>query len=206
MRSESHCALRHEQICTKCLRIKLNGFRPYRHSWTSLPAPFISVQRLSELPLPCVTMCHHISTGLYHSLSAQRLSERTVLFSCCKESVCVIICTCSLELVLKQEQEEYQREGIEWKKIDYFNNQIICDLVEQPHKGVIAIMDEACLNVGKITDEVFCYHVIVLYIIFCEILIEWCYGKFIFVNQTDLIVTELSWDCDTVFTHTWSDN
>jgi hypothetical protein len=31
-----------------------------------------------ELPVPCVTVCHHISTGLYHSLSAQRLSERTV--------------------------------------------------------------------------------------------------------------------------------
>lgn len=88
-----------------------------------------------------------------------------ILFSCCKESVSVIICTCSLELVLKQEQEEYQREGIEWKKIDYFNNQIICDLVEQPHKGVIAIMDEACINVGKVTDEVFCYHIIFLYIL-----------------------------------------
>lgn len=28
------------------------------------------------------------------------------------------------ELVLKQEQEEYQREGIEWKNIDYFNNKV----------------------------------------------------------------------------------
>ncbi|KAF5295154.1 hypothetical protein FQR65_LT10542 [Abscondita terminalis] len=58
-----------------------------------------------------------------------------------------------LELVLKQEQEEYKREGIEWQDIDYFNNQIICDLVEAPHKGVLAIVDEACLNVGKVTDE-----------------------------------------------------
>lgn len=31
--------------------------------------------------------------------------------------------------------------------------QVICDLVEQPHVGVIAILDEACLNVGKVTDE-----------------------------------------------------
>ena len=100
-----------------------------------------------------------------------------ILFSHCKESVSVIICTCSLELVLKQEQEEYQREGIEWKKIEYFNNQIICDLVEQPHKGVIAITDEACINVGKVTDEVFCYHIIVRYIMFGEILIEQCCGK-----------------------------
>jgi len=28
LRSESRCALRHEQICRKCLRIKLNRFRP----------------------------------------------------------------------------------------------------------------------------------------------------------------------------------
>jgi myosin heavy subunit len=38
--------------------------------------------------------------------------------------------------------------------IEYFNNKIICDLVEQPHKGVLAILDEACLSVGKVTDEV----------------------------------------------------
>lgn len=74
------------------------------------------------------------------SLASNRLSNRCFLFVA--------------ELVLKQEQEEYQREGIAWQNIDYFNNQIICDLVEQAHKGMIAIMDEACLNVGKVTDEV----------------------------------------------------
>lgn len=42
---------------------------------------------------------------------------------------------CISELVLKQEQEEYRREGIEWQNIEFFNNQIICDLVEAPHKG-----------------------------------------------------------------------
>lgn len=56
--------------------------------------------------------------------------------------------------MLKQEQEEYLREGIEWQNVDFFNNQVICELVERPHKGVLAILDEACLNVGKITDEV----------------------------------------------------
>ena len=34
--------------------------------------------RLSDLPLPCFTVCHHSSTGLYRSLSAQLLSGRTV--------------------------------------------------------------------------------------------------------------------------------
>ena len=55
---------------------------------------------------------------------------------------------------MKQEQEEYRKEGIAWENIEYFNNQVICDLVEQSHKGMLAIMDEACLNVGKVTDEV----------------------------------------------------
>ncbi|XP_017474777.1 PREDICTED: myosin-IA isoform X1 [Rhagoletis zephyria] len=74
------------------------------------------------------------------------------------EQYCINYCNEKLqqlfiELVLKQEQEEYQREGIEWTNIDYFNNKIICDLIEQPHRGMIAIMDEACLSVGKINDE-----------------------------------------------------
>ena len=46
------------------------------------------------------------------------------------------------------------KEGIEWVHIEYFNNKVIVDLVEQPHKGILAILDEACLNVGKVTDEV----------------------------------------------------
>ncbi|KOC66671.1 Myosin-IA [Habropoda laboriosa] len=74
------------------------------------------------------------------------------------EQFCINYCNEKLqqlfiELVLKQEQEEYKREGIAWQNIDYFNNQIICDLVEQSHKGIIAIIDEACLTVGKVTDE-----------------------------------------------------
>lgn len=58
------------------------------------------------------------------------------------EQFCINYCNEKLqqlfiELVLKQEQEEYNREGIEWTNIEYFNNQIICDLVEAPHKGKI---------------------------------------------------------------------
>ncbi|KAF4085091.1 hypothetical protein AMELA_G00113390 [Ameiurus melas] len=76
------------------------------------------------------------------------------------EQFCINYCNEKLQqlfiqLVLKQEQEEYQREGIPWKHIDYFNNQIIVDLVEQQHKGIFAVLDEACMNVGKVTDEMF---------------------------------------------------
>ncbi|XP_054847259.1 unconventional myosin-Ig isoform X1 [Eublepharis macularius] len=76
------------------------------------------------------------------------------------EQFCINYCNEKLqqlfiELILRQEQAEYQREGIEWQHIEYFNNQIIVDLVEEPHKGIIAILDEACLTAGKVTDALF---------------------------------------------------
>ncbi len=35
-----------------------------------------------------------------------------------------------IELTLKAEQEEYVSEGIKWTPIDYFNNKIVCELIE----------------------------------------------------------------------------
>ncbi|KAJ8950584.1 hypothetical protein NQ314_007808, partial [Rhamnusium bicolor] len=75
------------------------------------------------------------------------------------EQFCINYCNEKLqqlfiELVLKQEQEEYNREGIAWTNIEYFNNQVICDLVEAPHQGIISIMDDACkMTAEKVTDE-----------------------------------------------------
>ncbi|XP_044760641.1 unconventional myosin ID [Coccinella septempunctata] len=75
------------------------------------------------------------------------------------EQFCINYCNEKLqqlfiELVLKQEQEEYNREGIEWQNIDYFNNQIICDLVEAQHTGILSIMDDACkMTAERVTDE-----------------------------------------------------
>lgn len=80
-------------------------------------------------------------------------------FSSSFEQFCINYCNEKLqqlfiELVLKQEQEEYRREGITWQNIEYFNNAVICTLMDEPHKGIFSIADEACLSVGKITDEV----------------------------------------------------
>ena len=36
-----------------------------------------------------------------------------------------------IELTLREEQEEYVREGIEWTNIEYFDNISICDLIEK---------------------------------------------------------------------------
>lgn len=57
-----------------------------------------------------------------------------------------------VELTLKSEQEEYLREGIEWEPVSYFNNKVICDLIEQKHRGIVALLDEECLRPGEPTD------------------------------------------------------
>ncbi|XP_036593312.1 unconventional myosin-Ig isoform X3 [Trichosurus vulpecula] len=76
------------------------------------------------------------------------------------EQFCINYCNEKLQqlfiqLILKQEQEEYQREGITWQNIDYFNNSAIVELVERPYRGVLAILDEACATVGTVTDRLF---------------------------------------------------
>ncbi|XP_029385603.1 unconventional myosin-Ib isoform X1 [Echeneis naucrates] len=60
-----------------------------------------------------------------------------------------------IELTLHEEQEEYIREGIEWTNIEYFNNAIICDLIENNQNGILAMLDEECLRPGTVTDETF---------------------------------------------------
>ncbi|XP_065053093.1 unconventional myosin-Ia-like [Rhopilema esculentum] len=60
-----------------------------------------------------------------------------------------------IELTLKSEQEEYVREGVEWIHIDYFNNAIICDLIEKQNTGILALLDEECLRPGDVTDKTF---------------------------------------------------
>ena len=87
---------------------------------------------------------------ILHLLSLSIFSFEQFCINYCNEKLQQLF----IELVLKQEQEEYMKEGIEWVHIEYFNNKVIVDLVEQPHKGILAILDEACLNVGKVTDEV----------------------------------------------------
>ena len=58
------------------------------------------------------------------------------------EQFCINYCNEKLQqlfiqLVLKQEQEEYKREGIPWRDIAYFNNKIICELIEGPLLGTL---------------------------------------------------------------------
>ncbi|KAM3927563.1 unconventional myosin-Ie [Leptodactylus fuscus] len=63
-----------------------------------------------------------------------------------------------IELTLKAEQEEYVQEGIRWTPIDYFNNKIVCDLIENKVNppGVMSILDDVCATmhaVGEGADQ-----------------------------------------------------
>ncbi|XP_026725163.1 myosin-IB isoform X1 [Trichoplusia ni] len=73
------------------------------------------------------------------------------------EQFCINFCNEKLQqlfiqLTLKQEQEEYLREGIEWEPVEYFNNIVICDLIEARHTGIISILDDECLRPGDASD------------------------------------------------------
>uniref|UniRef100_A0A674A4F4 Myosin IH n=1 Tax=Salmo trutta TaxID=8032 RepID=A0A674A4F4_SALTR len=76
------------------------------------------------------------------------------------EQFCINYCNEKLQqlfiqLTLKSEQEEYEAEGIGWEPVQFFNNKIICDLVEEKHRGIISVLDEECLRPGEATDFTF---------------------------------------------------
>jgi hypothetical protein len=133
---------------------------------------FFSFEKYNSTALLVVIRLHNFCDPRYnvrlHSDTLQLMEKLNIttknLISFSFEQFCINYCNEKLqqlfiELVLKQEQEEYQRENINWQHIDYFNNKIICDLVEQPHKGMISIIDEASFGVGnKVDDEVLLEH------------------------------------------------
>jgi myosin-1 len=64
------------------------------------------------------------------------------------EQLCINFCNEKLQqvfiqLTLKSEQDEYKSEGIEWTPVKFFNNKIVCDLVEKKNPaGILAYLDE----------------------------------------------------------------
>lgn len=49
-----------------------------------------------------------------------------------------------IELTLKKEQEEYAQEQIQWTPIKYFNNKIVCDLIESKRPpGIFSALNDA---------------------------------------------------------------
>ena len=51
-----------------------------------------------------------------------------------------------VELTLRAEQEEYSSEGIAWTPVKFFNNKIVCELIERKRPaGILAYLDEECI-------------------------------------------------------------
>jgi myosin-1 len=73
-----------------------------------------------------------------------------------------------IELTLKAEQEEYEREGIEWEEIPFFNNKVVCQLIEARRPpGIFTILDDTCKTIhaesgpgvdGKFLDKLKSFH------------------------------------------------
>lgn len=58
-----------------------------------------------------------------------------------------------IELTLRAEQEEYNSEGIQWTPIDFFNNKIVCELIEgKKPAGIMAVLDDVCATMHAQTD------------------------------------------------------
>ncbi|XP_052793613.1 unconventional myosin-Ie-like isoform X2 [Mya arenaria] len=58
-----------------------------------------------------------------------------------------------IELTLKAEQEEYVQEGIKWTPIDYFNNKIVCDLIESKNPvGIMCVLDDVCATMHAVSE------------------------------------------------------
>ena len=48
-------------------------------------------------------------------------------------------------------QEEYVQEGIKWKPIEYFNNQVVCELIEgKKPPGIFSVMDDVCATMHAV--------------------------------------------------------
>ena len=75
------------------------------------------------------------------------------------EQLCINFCNEALQqqfnkFVFKQEQEIYQKEGIEWSFISFPDNQDVLDLIEKRRDGIISILDEQC-RLQRCTDKSF---------------------------------------------------
>lgn len=59
-----------------------------------------------------------------------------------------------INYTLKLEQEEYVKEGIDWTPIKYFNNEVVCFVLEatRPVPGVFPVMDDVCKSVHAMAE------------------------------------------------------
>lgn len=75
------------------------------------------------------------------------------------EQLCINYCNEALQqqfnrFVFKLEQQEYQREGIDWSFIAFPDNQDVLDLIDKKHDGVLSVLDEQS-RLPRCTDATF---------------------------------------------------
>lgn len=60
-----------------------------------------------------------------------------------------------IELTLRAEQEEYASEGIQWTPIKFFNNKIVCELIEgKKPPGIFSVLDDVCATMHSEAEGV----------------------------------------------------
>jgi len=82
------------------------------------------------------------------------------------EQLCINYCNEALQqqfnlFVLKNEQEEYEQEGIQWSFISFPDNQDALDLIWKKGYGILNILDDQCRAPGT-TDKTFASEYIML--------------------------------------------
>jgi len=55
--------------------------------------------------------------------------------------------------VFKMEQEEYEKEEIDWSYIEFVDNQDILDVIERKVGGVISLLDESCIMTSTTPEQ-----------------------------------------------------
>jgi len=75
------------------------------------------------------------------------------------EQLCINYCNETLQqqfnaFVLKNEQAEYEREGIEWSFIAFEENQDVLDLIDKRGQGILSLLDDQCRAPGP-SDKAF---------------------------------------------------
>ncbi|PRP86304.1 myosin IK [Planoprotostelium fungivorum] len=56
-----------------------------------------------------------------------------------------------IDLTIRHEQREYHEEGLKWKDINYFDNKVVCDVIEGTNPpGVFRLLDDTCKTVHSL--------------------------------------------------------
>eukprot|EP01104_Vermistella_antarctica_P014278 TRINITY_DN445_c0_g1_i1.p1 TRINITY_DN445_c0_g1~~TRINITY_DN445_c0_g1_i1.p1 ORF type:complete len:606 (-),score=158.16 TRINITY_DN445_c0_g1_i1:126-1943(-) len=59
-----------------------------------------------------------------------------------------------IDLTVRGEQKEYHDEGMKWKDIDFFDNKIVCELVDASRPpGIMRVLDDVCRTVHAVDSD-----------------------------------------------------